>query len=322
METIRIPNEATYAPVSLLELAVAAPLLSRVLLGHRLPGRVLRAAALGLYAGSAAQDWAERAGVRPVDFLAAFGWDVRRLPVVPIARREAEVRSLVERVNEGWVDVRPSRREVAEMVDHHLTAVIAMITGQRVLTSTAVRGFALAGLLFPFALGATDLLSGDIAVLHDTGPFEPHVLAHEFAHRKGYLKELHAQVLAYIALSGSGEPLLVQAALCERLLRQLSVLAGPENGAALRRRIREAGLRPEAERWFLALRPPLGSVEAPLFRALKGLYDLRLRMTGQNGLSDYDAGFTAFLYGMETAPAAIPLPPAGRLEEDDRAASE
>lgn len=312
METIRIPNEATYAPVSLLELGIAAPLLSRVLLGYRLPGSLVRAASLTLYAGSAAQDWIERSGVRPIDFRAAFGWDVDRLPPVPRARREAEVRALVERVNDGWVDERPSRREVAEEVDRHLTAVIAMVTGQRVLTSTAVRGIALAGLIFPFALGATDLISGDVAVLRDTGPFEPHVLAHEFAHRKGYFKELHAQVLAYLALSSSGEPLLLQAALCERLLRQLAVLAG-HDGAAIRHRIAEAGLRAEAERWFLALRPPLGPIEERAAHVMKSLYDLRLRMTGQNGLSDYDAGFTAFLYGMETSMAAFALPLAGRV---------
>jgi len=90
-----------------------------------------------------------------------------------------------------------------------------------VRTSTEVRGFTLAKLAFPFALGACDALSGDIAIFKDTGPLEPHVLAHEFSHRKGYWKELHAQALAYLALVTSGEPVLQQAARLERYFNAL-----------------------------------------------------------------------------------------------------
>ena len=36
---------------------------------------------------------------------------------------------------------------------------------------------------------------------------------------------------------------------------------------------------------------------------MKQLYDSRMKMTGQNGLSDYDRGFTNFLFTYETAVA-------------------
>ena len=85
------------------------------------------------------------------------------------------------------------------------------------LAATAVRDFALARLVFPFALGACDLLSGDVAIFRDVGVLEPHVIAHEFSHRKGYWRELEAQALAYLALTASGEAVLIQSALCERL---------------------------------------------------------------------------------------------------------
>ena len=75
----------------------------------------------------------------------------------------------------------------------------------------------LARLVFPFAMGVCDVISGDVAIFRDTGIFDAHILAHEFTHRKGYWKELHAQVLSYLALVHSGDPLLVQAGLAERL---------------------------------------------------------------------------------------------------------
>ena len=78
-----------------------------------------------------------------------------------------------------------SRGELAKVVNEQLTAYIASITGQRVETSDEVRSAALAKILFPFALGACDILSGDVTIFRDCGIFEPHIIAHEFCHRKG-----------------------------------------------------------------------------------------------------------------------------------------
>ncbi|HUP20367.1 MAG TPA: DUF3810 family protein, partial [Gemmatimonadota bacterium] len=256
-------------------------------------------AALTVYAASAVDDWLARTGVRRIDFLDAFGADVRRLPAMPDAAREREVRVLVERLNRVYTPDRIPRAELARRVDARLTDTIAAITGQRVRTSTEIRGFSVLGVVFPFALGTSDILSGEVAILRDTGIFEPHVVVHELAHRKGYWKELHAQVLAYLALAGSDDPVLLQSALAERLSRQLAALAGDDDDA-LGQRVRDAGLIPEIERQFLRLRQPPDPVTAAVSDAMKQLYDLRLRLTGQNGLSDYDAGFTAFLYALET----------------------
>lgn len=313
METIRIPNEATYSPVSLLELAAVAPWLSKATTGFKLPGRLLGAVSLGAYGLSALQDWGARAKVRPIDFKREFGVDVRTPPEMPRSAREAEVGTLVERLNTAFVPVVNGRRaELAERIDAALTDYVAAITDQRVLTSTAVRGFSIAALLFPFALGATDPISGDVAILRDTGPFEPHVLAHEFAHRKGYLKELHAQLLAYLANTGSGDAVLVQSSLCDRLLRQLSTLAG-DDPQALRRHMQDVGLRPELLEWFLKLRPEPGAVEATAGKALRAFYDLRMKLTGQNGIQDYDENFTAALWAMEHGAGRREVPEAGRV---------
>ncbi|NIP81068.1 MAG: hypothetical protein GWM90_18355, partial [Gemmatimonadetes bacterium] len=273
MEEIRIPNSATYSPVSLLELGLAAPLVSRLLLRSTPVGLALQTAALALYAGSVVDDWLARSGVRRIDFRTVFGADVRRLPTMPVADREAEVRVLVERLNAMYTPERIPRPELARRVDVHLTEVIAGVTGQRVRTSTEIRGVSLMSVVFPFALGTADILSGDVAILRDTGIFEPHVIVHEFVHRKGYWKELHAQVLAYLALAGSGDPVLVQAALAERLARQLTTLEG-DDPAAVRARVRAAGLIEPVERQLVSLRgrtpdPISGAVSD----AMKQLYD-------------------------------------------------
>jgi hypothetical protein len=302
--------------------AIAAPLLSRLVLGATLPGVALQTAAIMMYAGSSLQDWVERQGVRRIDFLAEFGGDVNHLEAMPDALRVAELHVLVQRLNDDYTAERLPLAELAVQVDRHLTEYIAGITDQRVETSTAVRDFTLAKFLFPFALGAADIFSGDVAIFRDTGVFEPHVVAHEFVHRKGYFRELEAQALAYLALTASAEPMLVQSALCERLHRNIRALEGDDE-IAFERRVRSLGLRSELEDELLRLKPAPGTLMSPVIDAMRTAYDIRMRLTGQNGLSDYDVGFTDFLYTFERSRSArqkphLPLRPAPEQQSGDR----
>ncbi len=162
-------------------------------------------------------------------------------------------------------------------------------------TSSEVRDFTLAKLVFPFAMGVCDVVSGDVALFRDTGIFEPHIICHEFVHRKGYWKELHAQALSYLALMSSGDPVMVQAALAERLHRQLKVLAGDDH-EAFHDMVDDLDLRTELADQLHQLRPEPGAYESSVSVVMKRIYDERLKLTGQNGLSDYDEGFTDFLW--------------------------
>lgn len=303
MERIRIPNDATYSPVALTDVLFLAPIASRFLLNATLPGRMIQAAALGLYAGSVVKDWTARWDVRRIDFKAEYGADVDRLDMQPTALRREEVARLGQALNDGYTEERLPRNELAERVNDLLTDRLAEVTGQRVETSSEVRELSLAKLVFPFAQGTCDVLSGDIAIFRDTGIFEPHIVTHELVHRKGYLKELHAQVLAYLTLRNSGDPVLIQSARAERLHRQLRVLCG-DDPAAFREAVDHAELRPELEEEFHRLRPDPSIYQSIVGEGMKQLYDLRMRATGQNGLSDYDEGFTNFLYTFERSPTA------------------
>jgi hypothetical protein len=312
-EEIRISNKATYWPVAPIDLVVWAPLVARLLLGATPVGRVVQAAVLGAYLGSAIRDWRDRQGIRQIHFRREFGADVRHLVPMPREVRDAEVRVLAEHLNDEFTPRRIPRRELAVEVDRRLTDYIAGITGQQVRTSAEVRSFALVGLALPFALGACDILSGDVVIFKDTGFFEPHIIAHEFSHRKGYWKELHAQALAYLSLIASGDPVLMQSALFERLHRNLRVLSG-DDGAAFTRLVARGGLRPELQKPLLELRPSSGPVVQRVEAAMRRLYDKRMRLTGQNGIFDYDLGFTNFLYTFETSATARQTPPpAGAL---------
>ena len=314
-DEIRIANAATYWPIAPTDVVLAVPLAARLLLGATPVGRAVQLAALGAYAGCALQDWYARLGVRKIEFLPEFGADVHHLTPMPREIREEEVRLLTERLNDQFTPRRIERRELAVEVDRHLTDYIAGITGQRVQTSTEVRDFSIAGLLFPFALGACDFLTGDVMIFRDVGVLEPHVIAHEFSHRKGYWKELEAQALAYLALTASAEPVLVQSALCERLHRDLRALVGDDR-PAFRDRVTMSNLRPELQAQFLELErgSPAGEIDRQLGLVMRRLYDERMRLTGQNGLSDYDVGFTNFLYTLELSSTARQKPPpAGAL---------
>jgi hypothetical protein len=295
MDEIRIPNDATYAPFSLTDVIATAPIASRLLLGATLPGRVLSAAALGMYAGSAVKDWVSRREMRWIDFQREFGCDVKTLDEMPDSARRDEVERLAARLDDGFTAERIPREELAVSVNGHLTEYMAGITGQRVHTSSEVRDFTLAKLIFPFAMGVCDVLSGDVALFRDTGIFEPHVICHEFVHRKGYLKELHAQALSYLALMSSGDPVLVQSALAERLHRQLKVIAG-DDPQAYHDIVDNLGMREELASELHSLRPDPGVYESSVSVVMKKVYDERLKLTGQNGLSDYDLGFTNFLW--------------------------
>jgi hypothetical protein len=314
-DEVRIANSATYWPVAPTDVVLAVPLAARILLGATPIGRVVQAAALGAYLGSALQDWYARLDVRKIDFRQEFDADVHRLTPMPREAREEEIRQLTGRLNDEFTSERIERRELAVEVDRHLTRYIAGITGQRVQTSAEVRDFSLARLIFPFALGACDFLTGDVMLFRDVGVFEPHVIAHEFSHRKGYWKELEAQALAYLALTSSGEPVLVQSGLCERLHRNLRALAGDDR-PAFRNSVAESSLRPELRAQFLDLERgrPASEIERQVELVMRRLYDERMRLTGQNGLSDYDVGFTNFLYTFELSSAARQQPPgAGTL---------
>lgn len=295
MDELHIPNDATYAPFSLTDVIATAPLASRLLLGATLPGRVLSAAALGMYAGSALKDWSRRIDMRWIDFQAEFGADVKTLESMPESARRDEIRRLAARLERDFTADRIPRARLAREVNRELTEYIAAITGQRVHTSSELRDFTLARVLFPFAMGVCDIVSGDVALFKDTGILEPHVICHEFVHRKGYWKELHAQVISYLALVSSDDPVLVQSALAERLHRQLKALAGDDHGL-YHELVDGLTIREELADELHALRPPAGTYEGAVTSVMKRVYDERLRLTGQNGLSDYDVGFTDFLW--------------------------
>lgn len=302
-EELRIPNEATYAPFSLLDVMTVAPLASRILLGATVPGRVVQLAAMGLYARSVVRDWTVRQGMRRIDFKSEFGADVDLLDEQPRTSREMEVKRLADLMNADYTGERRPRKELARHVNRVLTDYLAGITGQRVETSDEIRDVALAGLVFPFAQGTCDILSGDVAIFRDTGIFEPHVICHEFVHRKGYLKEIHAQALSYLALRNSGDPVMVQAARAERLYRQLRVLSGDE-GAEYLDRVHDLGLRDELHTALEALQPHPGAYRSVVGEGMRKLYDARMKLTGQNGISDYDRGFTNFLHTFRFAEEA------------------
>ena len=293
MDEIRIPNAATYAPFSLTDIIATAPIASRLLLGATLPGRVVSAAAFGMYAGSAVKDWVSRRDMRWIDFGKEFGCDVLTLDDMPESARRDEIERLARRLDSEFTDERIPREELATAVNQHLTEYMAGITGQRVHTSSEVRDFTLAKVVFPFALAVCDMVSGDVSLFRDTGIFEPHIICHEFVHRKGYWKELHAQGLSYLSLMSSGDPVMIQSALAERLHRQLKVLAG-EDHKSYHDMVDSLSMRQELADEMHSLRPD--PYESSGSVVMKKLYDERIKLTGQNGISDYDVGFTNFLW--------------------------
>jgi hypothetical protein len=88
---------------------------------------------------------------------------------------------------------------------------------------------------------------------------------------------------------------MVQSALAERLHRQLKAIAG-EDHQAYHDLVDGLEVCAEISEELHALRPDPGVYESSVSLVMKKIYDERLKLTGQNGLSDYDVGFTNFLW--------------------------
>ena len=74
-------------------------------------------------------------------------------------QRQDEIRALCGLLDDGYVGTRRSLDDTASEVNRLLTRYIATITNQELITSSAVRRFTLARVVFPFALGACDAVS-------------------------------------------------------------------------------------------------------------------------------------------------------------------
>jgi hypothetical protein len=101
---------------------------------------------------------------------------------------------------------------------------------------------------------------------------------------------------------------LVQSALLERLYRDLRVLAGSDR-ARFHALVEGAARRPALRRALLEQGPPAHPVARRVDAGMRQLYDARMRVTGQAGISDYDLGFTNVLYTFETSSIARQAPP-------------
>jgi hypothetical protein len=96
---------------------------------------------------------------------------------------------------------------------------------------------------------------------------------------------------------------MVQSALSERLHRHLKVLA--ERREEYHEMVDGLGLREELAKEMRALKPEIGAYEGAVGAVMKRIYEERLKLTGQNGISDYDEGFTNFLWTFSHSSTAL-----------------
>jgi len=236
-----------------------------------------------------------------VDYLSHYGVDMNSYTHMPMEHRISEIDLLTEIVNDEFRPVNYGRKELAKTVNDALTDYIAGLTGVRVETSSRTRKHGTIRLvLSSLAGGWTNTLNGEVYIFGG-GVLEPHFIAHEFAHRKKYFPELEAQIIAYFSLINSGNSVLIQAANCERLGRNMQVFAG-ESKRKTYQVIEESKLRAELKNNFTRLysakhiNPIKKRILIPV---LKEIVELRMRLTGQKGVTDYSKGFTDFLYSAE-----------------------
>jgi len=299
IEEILVPNFISKIPIPILDSAVVITIASIITKKYGLDNvsdylQYATGLFMGSYFFSALLDATQRTKVKKIDFKEVYGKDLKNLKSMKLEDREGKIKELTEKLNDEYVPQNYKRKELAEIVNEELTNYISGITKQRIITSPKVRSFGISKLIYPFAAGGCDILGCEVYIFKKLGVFEPYIIGHEFAHRKRYMKELEAQVITYYSFMSSNNPVLVQSANCEELNGHFVVLSD-WNRYVKTDIVENSGLRPELKKDFMIRRGKPGLYENIVSKIMLPLYNLGMKLSGQNGLHDYDEGFTNFI---------------------------
>ncbi|MBI2673156.1 hypothetical protein HYX19_02755 [Candidatus Woesearchaeota archaeon] len=221
-------------------------------------------------------------------------------PLYKLFTKEDKIAHLIEILNNIYTPNKYSREELAKGVNEEVTDYIENLTGKKIETSASVvrLRYSWVGLLFPFASAFYDDKNNRIILNKDRGLLEPFILAHEFAHAKGYEGELEAQITAYFALRTSNDPIMFQSAILEELLCNIIVLEKvpiAQSRDKVVNFIKKARLKKEPKEEIIKSMPPPGIYERAVSIFTSPRLDHQIRSLGGNGISDYCSGFLIHL---------------------------
>jgi hypothetical protein len=178
-----------------------------------------------------------------INFERAFGISSDRdnLTEMPKEERVIEISRLIEIINDQYIPYDISTEEATDLVNNAVANLKSENnTGESAIYSphTLVEPSLSQKILYPYLAGQR--LGNQATVIHSKGTIdEPCTIAHEFAHVEGHSSEIEAQVISYLALRGSGEPLLELCAHYDRLDQQTAVVKS---------NLKKLGLRKEAQK--------------------------------------------------------------------------
>ena len=190
-----------------------------------------------------------------IDLKSDYGVDVNNLRLMPREERLKEARTLTKLLNDSYTAKKYCMKELRKKTNSALTEYISSVTGQIVNTKDGIQKTMSLGIFHPFARGGNLPIGSEVYFGKDHGIFNPFTLAHEFVHRRDYTAEYECQIIAYKALVSSEDPVLVQSAYSERLLRQLQILKYHENDESEFNEVYDV-LRPEIKKDFEELMFP------------------------------------------------------------------
>ncbi len=223
---IYLPNfSSRCCPAPLLESVIAASIASQALKGMGMDLAAqgaggLTAGLMSLYVSAMAYDFIIKRRIQHIP-LQSFGKRNKDLPQMSLEERMKEATILSEKVNDEYVSP-SSFKDMITNSHNAVTTYNLLHTGQLIYTSPRVRRFGISSIVTPMASATTDPLGGEVYYLKKhKGLLTPGILAHEFFHKLGYLKELDAQVHMYRALKHFGDDELQQSAHCHRLIGHL-----------------------------------------------------------------------------------------------------
>lgn len=219
--------------------------------------------------------------------------------------RMKKIDELCLMISDDYTEKKYSMKEEAKIAGKTLDEIIYKIEGVRIKTSNVVKNSYVTKYIMPHALGGCNLISGEIEIFRQLPYMSFSISAHELAHRKTYINENEAEVLAHLTGFATKNPVFIQSSRVSRLRREYQTLFQTHFQKPKEEELldffHDLKLPQKLKNWMVdtEVSKP-GVVMRGVMKGQLAMYKVIMRILGQKeGLRRYTEIFTADLYAME-----------------------
>lgn len=224
--------------------------------------------------------------------------------------RMKKIDELCLMISDDYTEQKYSMKEESKIAGEALDDIIYKIEGVRIKTSNVVKNSYITKYIMPHALGGCNMISGEIEIFRQLPYISFSIVAHELAHRKTYMNENEAEVLAHLTGLMTKDPVFIQSSRVSRFRREYQTLFDKENMKEEDKEVRkervmdffnDLKLPQKMKDWMVDLEfKKYNIVVRGMMKGQLALYKVMMKIFGQKeGLKRYTEVFTEDLYAIE-----------------------